>query len=148
MSAADTRCKENNIIHSAIVIINRKWFTLIFIGQYGKIYKANLQRSANDSIDVALKTTKTYSENETKNFKREMAMISKMMHPNIVSLYGIVHEGMSTICKEYILISVLLTTLLYYLGVQYASTQCHVNSHIIQVHMPLQLFWSFIIMVT
>ena len=40
-----------------------------------------------------MKTVKVYSEREMKNFKREMAIMSKMMHPNVVQLFGFVQEG-------------------------------------------------------
>lgn len=64
-----------------------------FTGQFGKVYKATLRNSDGKTIDVAVKTTKVYSEGELKNFKKEMAVMSKMMHPNIVQLYGLVQEG-------------------------------------------------------
>ena len=67
-----------------------------FTGQFGKVYKAILRNSEGETIHVAMKTTKAYSKGEMKNFEREMAIMSKMMHPNIVQLYGLVQEGNDT----------------------------------------------------
>lgn len=64
-----------------------------FIGQFGKVYKAILQNSEEEKILVAMKTIKMYSEGEMKNFKREMAIMSKTMHPNIAQIFGFVQEG-------------------------------------------------------
>ena len=63
------------------------------LGQFGKVYKALLQQGV-ESVPVAVKTTKkTSSESEMTSFMREMTIMSGMMHPNIVRLYGLVHDG-------------------------------------------------------
>ena len=46
-------------------------------------------------MPVAVKMTKkTISDYLQQSFMKEMAIMSQMMHPNIVRLYGIVNEGM------------------------------------------------------
>ena len=63
------------------------------LGQFGKVYKALLQQGM-EPVPVAVKTTKkTSSELEMASFMREMTIMSGMMHPNIVRLYGLVHDG-------------------------------------------------------
>ena len=43
---------------------------------------------------MAIKTIKQYeSEKERDNFLKEMNIMSKLMHPNIVRLFGLVHQG-------------------------------------------------------
>ena len=45
-------------------------------------------------MPVAVKMTKTtISEYLQQSFMKEMTIMSQMMHPNIVRLYGIVSEG-------------------------------------------------------
>ena len=67
------------------------------LGQFGKVYKALLQQGV-ESVPVAVKTTKkTSSESEMSSFMREMTIMSGMMHPNIVRLYGLVQDGEITI---------------------------------------------------
>ena len=47
-------------------------------------------------MEVAVKTTKAASSEKDKdNFMREMRIMSHMMHPNIVRLYGLVEDGKS-----------------------------------------------------
>ena len=44
---------------------------------------------------VAIKTIKQYeSEKEKDEFLKEMNVMSKLMHPNIVRLFGLVQQGM------------------------------------------------------
>lgn len=43
---------------------------------------------------MAIKTIKHYeSETERENFLKEMNVMSKLMHPNIVRLFGLVEQG-------------------------------------------------------
>ena len=66
---------------------------LFHTGQFGKVFKASLKQGM-ESILVAVKTTKiTSSETEKASFMREMTIMSEMMHPNIVRLYGLVQDG-------------------------------------------------------
>ena len=45
-------------------------------------------------MPVAVKMTKrTISDYLQESFMKEMTIMSQMMHPNIVRLYGIVNEG-------------------------------------------------------
>ena len=47
-----------------------------------------------ESTPVAVKMTKkTISEYHQQAFMKEMNIMSQMMHPNIVRLYGLVTEG-------------------------------------------------------
>lgn len=64
-----------------------------FTGQFGKVYKAILWNSDGKNIEVALKAAKASTVSEKMNLKKEMAIMSKLMHPNIVQLYGLVQEG-------------------------------------------------------
>jgi hypothetical protein len=61
-------------------------------GQFGEVFKGVFQRGA-ESMPVAVKMTKTtISEYLQQSFMKEMTIMSQMMHPNIVRLYGIVSE--------------------------------------------------------
>ena len=47
-----------------------------------------------EPIQIAVKTAKkSSSKKEKEEFMREMTIMSQMMHPNIVRLYGVVQEG-------------------------------------------------------
>lgn len=71
-----------------------------YTGQFGKVFKASLQQGM-ESILVAVKTTKkTSSEAEKASFMREMAIMSEMMHPNIVRLYGLIQDGEINECHR------------------------------------------------
>ena len=64
----------------------------MFLGQFGKVYKATLMLGSR--VTVAVKTIRRYtSEKERQDFMREMAIMAEMMHPNIIQLYGLVNEG-------------------------------------------------------
>ena len=66
------------------------------IGQYGKVYKGTYRRAdgAGAGVEVAIKTIKKYESNtEMDNFLKEMNVMSKLLHPNIVRLFGIVQQG-------------------------------------------------------
>lgn len=67
-----------------------------FLGQFGKVFKATLQRGM-EPISVAVKTVKkmSASQKEEEEFRREMNVMSQMIHPNIVQLYGLVKDGMA-----------------------------------------------------
>lgn len=68
---------------------------MYFAGQFGKVYKAVL-KSGVEPVQVAVKTAKKSStEKEKEEFMREMTIMSQMVHPNIVRLYGVVQEGQS-----------------------------------------------------
>ena len=60
-------------------------------GQFGCVYKAYLH-TGSGRIEVAVKTIRRYEQNEMKNFMREMAVMSQLMHPNIIHLHGIVKQ--------------------------------------------------------
>ena len=58
-------------------------------GKFGEVYKANMR-----SIIVAVKVTKRFSsEKAIRDFQNEMSILSEVVHPNIVRLYGIIREG-------------------------------------------------------
>ena len=64
-------------------------------GQFGTIYKALLTRGSGPAMQVAVKTIKRYkSKKETTDFFNEMHIMSQLIHPNVVRLYGVVQQGM------------------------------------------------------
>ena len=67
------------------------------IGQFGKVYSANYtpkEYSNGDSVKVAVKTSKSgLSEQQKKDMLREIAVMSNLMHPNIVKFYGIFEKN-------------------------------------------------------
>ena len=73
--------------------LNTRYF---YVGQYGKVYKGTYRRAGGSSagVEVAIKTIKKYESNkEMDNFLKEMNVMSKLLHPNIVRLFGIVQQG-------------------------------------------------------
>ena len=46
-----------------------------------------------DTMTVAVKTIVHKSEKERKKFKQEMIIMSKITHPNVVRLYGLIPHG-------------------------------------------------------
>ena len=78
-----------------IIIISLTYHVLCISppGQFGKVFKGVLSRGS-ESLPVAVKMTKkTISDYVQQSFIKEMAIMSEMMHPNIVRLYGLVTEG-------------------------------------------------------
>lgn len=64
----------------------------MYIGNFGKVYKASLE-TTHSSIPVAVKSVKYESDKEKEDFMKEMGVMSTILHPNIVRLYGLVLEG-------------------------------------------------------
>lgn len=65
-------------------------------GQFGEVFRAHYcpGESVEESVTVAVKKTKdNCPAKEKDNLMQEMAVMSKMVHPNIVKLYGVVTEG-------------------------------------------------------
>jgi hypothetical protein len=61
-------------------------------GQFGEVFKGVLRRGS-ESTPVAVKMTKkTISDYLQQSFLKEMRIMSEMVHPNIVRLYGLVTE--------------------------------------------------------
>ncbi|KAL5488767.1 hypothetical protein EMCRGX_G017760 [Ephydatia muelleri] len=61
------------------------------IGQFGDVFFATLHGET--PITVAMKTFKNiHNCTQEANFMKEMAQLSKLVHPNIVKMYGIVIE--------------------------------------------------------
>lgn len=57
-----------------------------------------MQRGS-EPISVAVKTAKKSTTAEEKGeFLREMNIMSKMVHPNIVQLYGVIRDGNNPTC--------------------------------------------------
>ena len=66
------------------------------LGEYGKVFKGRYKRNEgpDPGYPVAIKTIKKYeSEKEKDRFLKEMNIMSKLMHPNIVHLFGLVQQG-------------------------------------------------------
>lgn len=70
------------------------------------MYKARLHSDSGGRIEVAVKTIREYGQKEMKNFLREMAVMSQLMHPNIIHLHGVVKESKldSSLCMQILLI--------------------------------------------
>lgn len=61
------------------------------IGEFGTVYKGIYRRSADSKgIDVAVKTIK--ANQATDDFLKEMRVMSKLIHPNIVRFHGLVQR--------------------------------------------------------
>ena len=74
---------------------------MIHAGQYGKVFKGLYKRSESPGYPVAIKTIKQYeSEKEKDEFLKEMNVMSKLMHPNIVRLFGLVQQGIIIIYAD------------------------------------------------
>ena len=75
------------------------------VGHFGKVFKAVYKRPGGSRLPVAIKTLKQYeSEKEKESFQREMAVMKKLMHPNIVRLFGLVQQGILA-CNRSILLA-------------------------------------------
>ncbi len=58
------------------------------------MYKGLYRKSQGPGHPVAVKTIKRYeSAKEKDEFLKEMNVMSKLMHPNIVRLFGLVQQG-------------------------------------------------------
>lgn len=82
------------------------------LGEFGKIFKGVYKRSGDSGLPVAIKTIKQYeSEKEKNSFQKEMTIMSKLIHPNIVHLFGLVQQGNNKVlnaCMHQILIDLFL----------------------------------------
>ena len=73
---------------------NHLFPVIIPSGQYGEVFRATLHKGTPGEVLVAVKTTKkNSSEKEKDDFAKEMAVMSTLLHPNIVRFYGVVHRG-------------------------------------------------------
>eukprot|EP00731_Ephydatia_muelleri_P032043 Em0023g550a len=74
-------------------------------GQFGEVFRATLHKGTPGEVLVAVKTTKkNSSEKDKADFLKEMTVMSTLLHPNIVRLYGLVNENQesSSIVLEYL----------------------------------------------
>ena len=63
------------------------------IGQNGKVYKG-LYSKVGTKFEVAIKTIKMgRSDEEREDFMKEMNVMSKLLHPNIVCFFGLTKQG-------------------------------------------------------
>ena len=63
----------------------------MIIGQFGMVHKGIYRRSENSKcIEVAIKTIK--ANQATDDFLKEMRVMLKLIHPNIVRFHGLVHR--------------------------------------------------------
>ena len=46
-----------------------------------------------DTLEVAVKTVAHMNKKERSNFRQEMIIMSKIVHPNVVRLYGLIPQG-------------------------------------------------------
>ena len=60
-------------------------------GQFGKVYKAELKRKE-QNVEVAIKIV----DNISPDLQKEITIMTEIIHPNIVHLYGLVKEGTHT----------------------------------------------------
>ena len=71
---------------------------ILNIGQYGEVYKADYARENKSNLTVAVKAIKNYQSQKARDdFLKEMDIMSKFAHPNIVKLYGLVQQGEYTV---------------------------------------------------
>ena len=79
-------------MHSYNVLIENITFAS---GQNGKVYKGLLQHhKTHAEVEVAIKTIKMCdSENEREDFLKEMNVMSKLLHPNIVRFFGLTKQS-------------------------------------------------------
>ena len=67
----------------------------MILGQFGEVYRAEMGRTT-----VAVKRVKKYtSRSAMDQFEREMSIMSQVSHTNIVTLFGIIREGLYIIVK-------------------------------------------------
>ena len=63
-------------------------------GRYGKVYSGIYRIPDGPERTVAIKTLKQCeSENDKDEFLTEMKLMSNLIHPNIVYLFGLVQQG-------------------------------------------------------
>lgn len=66
----------------------------ILLGQFGTVYKAKLVNHDGRVVDVAIKTIRQYTSGKVMDdFIREMTVMTQLIHPNIINLYGVVKES-------------------------------------------------------
>ena len=69
------------------------------IGQYGEVYKAEYAKGTKSNLTVAVKVIKKYqSQKALDDFLKEMDIMSQFVHPNIIKLYGLVQQGIVSLC--------------------------------------------------
>ena len=64
----------------------------LLLGNFGKVYKGDMVM-AGDIVEVAVKSVIHKTEKDRRNFRREMIIMSKIVHPNVVRLYGLIPHG-------------------------------------------------------
>ena len=57
------------------------------------MYRATFSTSDGEDVPVAVKTVKYDTDEDKAAFIKEMKVMSRMLHPNIVRLFGLVLEG-------------------------------------------------------
>ena len=63
-------------------------------GHFGEVFKGTYRKGTGKCVTVAVKTIKKYqSEKETSDFLREMGIMSQLLHPNVIKLFGLVQQG-------------------------------------------------------
>lgn len=88
---ATSTCKTGQIqIH--IIALSIPSTEIAHAGNFGKVYKA-LMRKKQHNVPVAVKVVYSVSP----NFQKEITVMTEIIHPNIVRLYGLMNEGTHTI---------------------------------------------------
>lgn len=68
-----------------------------FTGNFDRVYRGTFSPADGKSIEVTVKGYIHKTEREKGNFQNEMVIMSRIMHPNIVRLYGIIAHGKCTV---------------------------------------------------
>ena len=74
--------------------ISNRHDCFLLTGHFGHVYKGTMIQAGGRKMTVAVKTVKKYdSVQENSSFLCEMTIMSKLRHPNIIHLYGIVEQS-------------------------------------------------------
>ena len=82
-------CKHNIVIAESVEKCRSFMVLSLCAGQFGKVYKALMKKST-QTVQVAVKVVESISP----DFQKEVTIMSEIIHPNIVRLYGLMNEGM------------------------------------------------------
>ena len=103
-------------------------------GQFGEVFRADYIPDGDhgNSITVAVKTTKAdCSEKEKAELMKEMSVMTRLVHPNIVRLYGVVTVNVPApwLVLEYLPYGDLKNYLKVYMYI-HVYTHVHIHVHV------------------